>query len=414
MSNDKDVKKTRNVLLVDQGLSFGGALVVLMSIAKNLGPEFRPAVVSAIQGNVNDWLDTGEIEMESCTPGYTYVDHFRNQSRTARMRSRWLRKLMAYVFTVINVAKNLPYVFRICRLIRKHRIDVVHANNSVFVLLAAVITRTPLIWHFHGIPAEPPSLLERLLQFRVNRFLSISDYVSAAAVAQGYPSDRLVTAHNPVADQFLSPAPPELRWQTRQYWGIADHECVISIFGRVIRWKGQLEFLRALSAMHTSDSVRVLIVGGATEGFGAGYEEEVRQFVKRHGLESRVIFTGFVKEVRALYEASDIVVHASIEPEPFGLVVTEAMACGKPVIVSDLGAPKELVNDGEDGYVVSPKDANAFASKLDQLVSHTKMRESMGRKGQSRVMSRFSPRDYALYLETVYDDVIEKSPNRCL
>ena len=406
MSTDKDVKKPRNVLLVDQGLSFGGALVVLMSIAKNLGPEFRPVVVSAIRGSVDDWLDTGEIELESCTPGYTYVDHFRNQHRMARIKGRKLRRLMAYVFTIINVTKNLPYVFRICRLIRKHRIDVVHANNSVFVLLAAVITRTPLIWHFHGIPAERPSLLERLFQFRVNRFLAISDFVSRAAIAQGYPSGRLITALNPVADQFLEPAPPEVRWQTRQNWGIGEDECVISIFGRVIRWKGQLEFVQAVSAMQRTVSVRALIVGGATEGFGAGYEKEVRQYVKAHGLEGRVIFTGFAKEVRALYEASDIIVHASIEPEPFGLVVTEAMACGKPVIISDRGAPPELVKDGVDGFVVSPTDVKAFARRLDQLVSDKKMREAMGQKGYARVRQVFSPRDYALRIESVYREVI--------
>ncbi|PHQ26359.1 hypothetical protein CLH62_01810 [Marinobacter guineae] len=406
MTEHNEVDKPSNVLLVDQGLSFGGALVVLMSIAKNLSPKFRPVVVSAIDGNVDDWLDTGEIETESSAPGYTYVNHFRNQARIARIRSRWIRKLMAYVFTVINVVKNLPYVFRICRLIRKHRIDVVHSNNSVFVLLAAVITRTPLIWHFHGIPGEPPSLMERLLQFRVDRYLSISDYVSAAAVARGYPNDRLITAHNPVADQFLVPAGPELRWQTRKKWGIADNECVISIFGRVIRWKGQLEFLQAVSSMKSTDSIRVLIVGGATEGFGAGYEEEVRQFAKTHGIEDRVTFTGFVKEVRALYEASDIIVHASIEPEPFGLVVTEAMACGKPVIISDLGAPPELVKDGVEGFVVSPTDVSTFAHKLDQLVSDKEMRGAMARRGQARVIQVFSPKDYTLRIESIYKDVI--------
>ncbi|MFE8071662.1 glycosyltransferase family 4 protein [Marinobacteraceae bacterium S3BR75-40.1] len=403
-SNSKE--KQRNVLLVDQGLSFGGALVVLMSIAHNLEPHFRPIIVSAIQGRVDEWIDCGNIRVESCTPGYTYVNHFRNQSRIARIRNKWLRKLMAYVVTVINVASNIPYVLRLCRLIRKHRIDVIHSNNSVFVLLAAVITRTPYVWHFHGIPSEPPSLLERLLQFRVDQYLSISNYVSHAALEQGYPKNKLVTEHNPVADQFMTPANPELRTSTRKRWGIQDRECVIALFGRVIRWKGQMEFLKAVAAMENIDSVRVLIVGGATEGFGAGYEQEVRQFVTNQGLEKRVTFTGFVKEVRALYEAADIIVHSSIEPEPFGLVVTEAMACAKPVIASDLGAPRELVDEGIDGFVVSPTNTRALANALDQLASDNELRERMGRSGRKKIIQKFSPKDYALRMEAIYNRVI--------
>lgn len=398
-------REKRKVLLVDQGLSFGGALVVLASIARNLDESYEPIIITAIQGNVSEWIDTTGISIESCTPDYSYVDVFRLQARARKLKPRLLSKLFLYAGSGWGFLRNMAYVRRICHLIAKHDIDVVHANVSIYVLMAAFIMRRPCYWHFHGVVTERPTLLQRILGRRLAGFIAISDFVAQSAIKHGYPESRVTTLPNPVGNHVLVPVgqADDIRAQTRAKFKVQDHECLFAIFGRFIRWKGQLEVVKAFESIRDDVAAKLIVIGDASEGFNCDYAEEVKQFVSSVGLEDRVIFAGFTKDVRSIYLAADVVVHASIEPEPFGLVVIEAMAMARPVIASDLGAPPELVEDEGDGFIVSPADTPELADRMRRLAQDPALRHRMGDKGKQKVEANYMPQQYAARMAKLYD-----------
>src|SRR5690606_29001050 len=145
------------------------------------------------------------------------------------------------------------------------------------------------------------------------------------------------------------------------------YQVAVGLLGRVIPWMGQREFtLAMIEAMDANEDLVGVIVGGASDG-AIAYLEEIRKLIRAFGKAERFILTGYVPEVEPLYGALDVVVHASIDPEPCGMVIMEAMAASRPVIAADAGGPRELIRDGIDGYLVAPGDVAGLVRTILDL-----------------------------------------------
>lgn len=397
-------KEACNVLLVDQGLSFGGALVVLLSIARNLSQSCSPVILTAIRDDPTKWIDTGDVPVYSCCPKYTYVDSFQDKVFAQKIPVLALKKLYIYWSSAKGFLLNIGYTVQIYRLIKRHNVRVVHANGSVFVALAAALARAQCLWHIHLVPSQPLSFWERILQPWIGKYISISDYVTRAAIAQGYPGGKLVTLNNPVADAFINKRPEDLALATdiRDKEGIGKEDFLVAVFGRIIKWKGQLEIVRAFGRLSDRPDIKLILVGDSSEGFDSGYKEQIEYLVASLGLKSQVKVTGFVRDVCSYYQAADLILHSSIEPEPFGLVVLEAMASAKPVIVSNLGAPPELVDAGKDGIVIDPTDTALMAATIRLLADDRDRCVVMGEAGLAKVRDHFMPSRYGNEIESLY------------
>jgi glycosyltransferase involved in cell wall biosynthesis len=157
------------------------------------------------------------------------------------------------------------------------------------------------------------------------------------------------------------------------------------------RWKGHTTFLRALSRVPAHLKVRGYIIGGAlyqTEGSQHSLEE-LRREADLLGLAGKVGFTGFVEDAASAMRSLDVVVHASTEPEPFGLVIAEAMACGRALVVSQAGGAAEIINAGTDALAHPPGDAEALAACLTRLASDTDLRRRLGAAGRLKAEREF-------------------------
>ncbi len=130
----------------------------------------------------------------------------------------------------------------------------------------------------------------------------------------------------------------------------------------------------------------------------------------RENLEGHVILTGARRDVPACMDAMDVVIHSSMRAEPFGRVVIEAMALGRPVIAPRLGGPREAVVDGETGLLVEPRDAGALADAISTLVGDPARRLAMGRAGRARVDAVFDIRHHVRAMEQVFDDILGTQP----
>lgn len=393
------VSRPVRVLIVDTAIAFGGTLAVARNLLKHLdGNLIDASLVSACSDGFVSHGFAGEAHIRLLAPPVNYVT-LQRWKQAIRARFHWppLRRGLEVVAMATEIMANMSYVIRLARMCRKNRVDVLHANNAAIEpLWTARLLGIAIVAHLHGF-VHLPMERSRKRSFRhVKAFISISRAVTESAVKAGVDQARIHEIPNFV-ERVPNASPPPM-----------PTELAIGIFGRVTHWKGQKEFLRA--AMHVLPKfpgLRVYVVGDASDG-DPRYFDECRKMAHSSSFADQIEFTGRVTEVAAYYRKCTVVVHASIEPEPFGMVVIEAMAEARPVVASLLGAPSEIIQDGVEGYLVNPKNFEAMASRISTLLADPAGAAKMGVQGHKKVLTHYDPRIAARRFEQLYAEVVRR------
>jgi glycosyltransferase involved in cell wall biosynthesis len=170
------------------------------------------------------------------------------------------------------------------------------------------------------------------------------------------------------------------------------------------RWKGHEVFLQALAAIPGDVPVRGYVIGGPVYDTAGSQHTmaELQTLADRLGLAGRVGFTGFLPPAPAM-RALDVVVHAGTRPEPFGLVIAEAMACGRTVITSASGGAAELVTAGEDALTHVPGDAASLSACITRVARDPVLRRALGARARASACQRFDSDRFARELVAVYE-----------
>jgi glycosyltransferase involved in cell wall biosynthesis len=178
----------------------------------------------------------------------------------------------------------------------------------------------------------------------------------------------------------------------------------VGLVATFARWKGHEVFLRALAALADAP-VRAYVIGDALyQTDGSQYSRgELERLAADFGLAGRVGFTGFVNPVDSAFRALDVVVHASTAPEPFGLVIAEAMACGRAVVASHAGGAAEIVTPGVDALVHTPGDAVELTAAIRALACDPARRHALGTAARATATRAFDRARLARELLTVYE-----------
>jgi glycosyltransferase involved in cell wall biosynthesis len=178
---------------------------------------------------------------------------------------------------------------------------------------------------------------------------------------------------------------------------------LIATYGR---WKGHATFLDAVRRVSPSARCRAYIIGGALyDTAGSQYTRaELEGLIESSGLAGRVGLTGFVDRPAAAMRALDVVVHASTQPEPFGLVIAEGQAAGRAVIVSAAGGAEELVTDGVDALTHAPGDAGGLARAIERLATDGALRTRLGIAARQSAVRRFDPDVFTRAFIDVYQE----------
>jgi glycosyltransferase involved in cell wall biosynthesis len=381
------------VLHVIESLGLGGAERLLALTVREMKRSQYESVVCHLSDRAVDWRETIEDEGVS-------------------VESLGLRSMYDFRAAVAGIRQ----------LVRRWRVDLVHSHlyfPGLYAQLAAWRERLPIVSSMHNLELEPDNLrdnpaltpgkqgalrLASRVAVRLARptFVAVSDAVRASVIRQlGVAPETVVTIHNGIDPDAYDLLPDGVAARGRL--GLSSTTTVLLIVGRLVPLKGHRYLLSALAQLrHAQRDVALLVVGDGP------LRASLERFADALDLKAAVHFLGarqgLVEETLA---AADIVVVPSLL-EGFGLVALEAMAAGRPCVVSRTGGLPEIVEDDDSGILVPAGDVTALTSALDRLVSNPDLRARMGRRGRAVVEARFDIRVGVRQIIRVYDDIVAR------
>ena len=255
---------------------------------------------------------------------------------------------------------------------------------------------TKLLRWRHGCPGRPTTVVTNSASVAADATRALANGTRVVTIRNGVDLDRFSTTGARANLDAMSGLPQASANTIR-----------VGLVATLARWKGHATFLEAISRLPAHLPVRAYIVGDAMyQTEGSQYSlDELRQMARRSGVAERVGFTGFVHTPEATFRALHIVVHASTEPEPFGLVIAEAMACGRPVIVSNAGGAAEIVTPGVDALVHTPGDACDLAAQITALAGNPELRARIGSAARATAERSFDRARLATELIPIYQSI---------
>lgn len=262
-------------------------------------------------------------------------------------------------------------------------------EHLTFGATVAAATRSGLICHLHLPPPPEPFARQFRRAFpRVGRFIAVSDDVRNRFGEAGLPIERIDVVHNGIDLSKFSPGTSEDRQKARAQLGLEEDDYAVVYVGRIDHVKGidvLIEAANRLAVKHRN--ARLLVVGQPiwreSEEEGARYIKELGELAR----EVRIDFLGPHFDLVPFYRAADVVVVPSVWPEPFGLVVVEAMACGKPVAASRIGGIPEILSGELSEFLFTPGDPVGLADLLERI--YEQRATDLGHTFRSAAVARF-------------------------
>lgn len=298
----------------------------------------------------------------------------------------------------MSLLKAIPAALSMIRGVARNgrRFDVVvcfSQKSFVLAALAKPLMRRPIFWFMNDIlsPAHFSRALIRLLVV-LSRFsadhIALNSQASLNVWIESGGRRRAVSVIYPGISeaQIASQLQDAQRIASYKASYSPNRKPLIGMFGRISRWKGQEVFLKAIAQV---PHVNAVIVGAALFGEEA-HERRMRDLAKELGLEGRVVFVGHVNDVMTLMAACDVVAHCSTSPEPFGLVIAEAMLAGTPVIASDAGGAREIVTQSETGQLTPLADHEALAAAIRRYLDDPPWSRQLAQQARARAREKFS------------------------
>jgi len=289
------------------------------------------------------------------------------------------------------------FLVRLAQILRSLRPAAVYSYldlpNILAALLRPVIGRPRLIWSIRaaGMEMRHYDWLSRIIP-RLEAGLSQAADVIVAnshagaewAVKRGFPAGRITVIENGIDTVRFRPD-PKGRDEIRNAWRVSPGQRLIGIVARLDVMKDHPNFLRAcaLLAARRSDLHFICVGGGVPT-----YLAELKSLAERLGIAAQMIWLGARQDMQAVYCSLDIICSSSAFGEGFSNVIGEAMACGVPCVVTDVGDSARIV--GELGEIVPPRNSEALADGISRMLERIEKPSELGRQNRDRIQDNFS------------------------
>jgi glycosyltransferase involved in cell wall biosynthesis len=369
--------------------SMGGSQRILLELATFLPSHgYDPIVICPEEGRLTEVARSHNLEVLVCDPGSVW--HVYGQSANA----------FGILFWLPRVGHLLRYWARLCTLLRKREICLLHCNDYRGVIMAAPAARLagiPVIWHMHGF--VPSLWLNALTASMVDYIVPVSNGMLAY-----WKMPQWFLRNYRVIYNGIYVGDGDIASQTASFRKWGQGPSVVSV-GVLHPRKGYDVLLRAFAkVVEVIPQARCRIIGGR---WGDGrYERYLHTLSQRLGISEAIEFAGQRSDVMAILSESDLVVIPS-RIEAFGMVALEAMLAGKPVVASRTGGLQDIVVHGETGLLVEPENPDELAVAMIELLRNKKLAERMGEAGRKRVIQLFTAERMAASFAELYNEMIE-------
>ncbi len=406
-SQDVPGRKIR-VLFVNTRSALGADVAVHLTLIRNFDPAEAEAFIATNRNSTD--LDKTLSELQSLPSSRLLVLDLGHEMTISQGGKAG---------RAIGALRNFGLAVALARLtwyVRRNRIDIIHATDRPRdALLATLLSRTtgcPNVVHMHIKWYPELGRMTKIALERCRGVLAISRFVRRSLVEGGVPADKIYTVLNATSPETFDPQKTQ-RGQLRATLGLSPDTPLIGIVARIIVWKGHRELIEAMAQIRqTIPNAHLAIVGRGDMAMESGvrFSAELRQQIADLGLQDCVHWVGWRDDAPQVMADLDVVAIPSWE-EPFGLVVTEAMAMHRPLVAGDSGALPEIVTNGVEGLLVPPRDPNALANALITLLQDPELRVKMGQRGRERVYRQFTPARQAHEMAEVYRRILAGQPD---
>lgn len=384
----KNSSKEIRVLFISHSSGMVGAEKSLLSIIKNINKKcFTPIVILPPSGLLNKDLCNLNIKTYNISCPWWV---------TGNKNILW--KTLKILYCTIQ---EIVVLSRIYNIVKKERINVIYTNTVVNYSGAIIskILKIPHIWHVREVIINNPDL----------------HFILPAKVAYNLilkSSNTVVVNSNATATQFRTQNPTEkikliynaLNFSDFQNTnsllnieGVKETDWVVGVIGTLQRRKGQDDALRAINIVKKKiPNIKLLLIGEGDEE----YKKYLKELILKLDLSENVILMGYREDVPQILPNLKVVLVPSWN-EPFGRVVIEAMAAGVPVIGSNSGGIKEIIDNNINGYLVPPKNPLRISEQIIYLNEHPEIAKKLGTSGKEKVKQKYNIENYIRNVETV-------------
>ncbi|MGF7136540.1 glycosyltransferase involved in cell wall biosynthesis [Paraburkholderia sp. EB58] len=382
------------ILFIDQSGQIGGAEVCLLPLAVRC--MRRSEVLLLSDGPFREQLEEAGVQVS--------VDM--DPRVLAIKKDRFRLAALAALPGISRQVRRIAH--------RAKSFDIVFLNTQKALILGALgraLHRKPTVWHVHDIVSRDHFSRVHLLFIKwavaigIDHVIANSQASADALIAlTGLPRSAVPVVHNGVdVARFRGDAAQakSALAKLRELPGLPSDAFLVGLFGRLTPWKGQHIGLDAIARV---TNARLVLVGDALFG-EIEYAKGLRVQAEKLGISNRVHFVGFQQDVGSWMRAMDLIVHASIRPEPFGLVIIEAMAAGRPVIATNGGAVREIIRHLQNGWIVEPDDPARLAEAIDSLRRSPELCARLAAQGLTDVGQQFSIDRYLRQMTSAFSDM---------
>ena len=398
----KKGKRPIKIAILDHSPDIGGAETSILTLGKHIDrSQFSITAILPSEGSFSRELDKIGI--------YTKVIYL--PIGLLRLKRgdvfRSLLFILAYLFYIQF------FLTRLFIYLKKNKFDLVLTNTvkaHIYGSIAASLCHIPVIWRFHDIlsPTDFSPLLIRIIvlfgRWFPKRILAVSKITKEYLAKNGLKDDKIDVIFNGIDSELFEIK--DVSKDIRRELKIEDKTKLIGCVGRIIPEKGQKSFLLSISGVIKEYPETFFLIIGDVFLKEEAYKEELLEIIKKNGMEERIKFTGFRKDIGDVIRVLDLVVFPSVAPEAFPLSVLEAMALGKPVIASNIGGVSEIIEDGITGMLIEPNHPEQITDRIVYLLSNQEIYSSIAQKAKEVANKRFSLQKYVAAIEESFRKVV--------
>ena len=324
-------------------------------------------------------------------------------------------KLHRKMFTPKNIFQFLKDyrkgIKTITLLHKEYKFDIIY-SNTLAVLLGIIFAKKSNIkhlWHVHEILRKPKIINWIFSKFLTLKSNSLIVYNSKVTMdfwtINNAITSKSVLIYNAIETPKLQSSAEEITQLRNSLFNSNPSEIIIALVGRISKWKGQNVLLGAFEKIIKSYSNCKLIFVGSPPPNQDVFLNELKTKIDQLQLNNHVILIPFTEQINRIWQAIDIAIVPSTEPEPFGLVALESMLAKKPVIGSNHGGLTEIIVNNQTGFLVQPNNEIDLANAISVLIDNPDLRLSMGNNGFERAVQHFSVENYLSKFEGVFESM---------